>query len=221
MSQKLMVNADLSYNFSNNGIEQYSLIENGVMVSTYGNVARRRDASLTLWANWNPWVKTRFTVNFRGSYVDYKSQQLGLHNYGYNMNVFANVQQTLPYDIVASANVMYNSGQKTLQGNVKGLTFIGFNLSKSFLKDKSLNVSLKANSPFKKNVEIDFVNHTTGYRQETHIVTPIRTIGVSVSWRFGNLKASVKKTARSIENDDVTPANQGTTTPGSAAVTGM
>ncbi len=221
MSQKFMINADLGYNFSNNGIEQYSQIREGIMVNTYGNVARRRDASLSVWANWNPWVKTRFTVNLRGSYVDFKSQQLGLHNYGYNLNVFANAQQTLPWDMTLSANVMYNTGQKTLQGNVAAMAFLGFDLSKSFLKDKSLSVSLKANSPFQKNIKINTVNHTDSYRQETLIVTPIRTFGFSVSWRFGNLKASVKKTARSIENDDVAPATQGSAVPGTNIGAGM
>mgnify|MGYP006872992440 FL=1 len=42
----------------------------------------------------------------------------------------------------------------------------------------------------------DFRDYSTSWRRG-------RQFAVSVSWRFGSLKASVKKAAHSIENDDV------------------
>ena len=59
----------------------------------------------------------------------------------------------------------------------------------------------------KKNIEFDSETTAATFSQKNHISVPLRSFGVHLSWRFGNLKASVKKTSRSINNDDVTKSS--------------
>ena len=63
----------LNYSFVNNGIEQYSFIKDGVMNSTYDNIGKSKNINLSLFLNWNMSPKTRFNINGRGAYVDYRS----------------------------------------------------------------------------------------------------------------------------------------------------
>jgi hypothetical protein len=80
-----------------------------------------------------------------------------------------------------------------------------FTLQRSFLKEDRLTVRLTANTPFHKKVHDK--SHTTqgdilGW-SDAKSVANARYFKVSVSYRFGKLKASVKKTDTSIENDDI------------------
>ena len=102
--------------FINNGIERYSFMNNGVMESTYGNVSKTKQTRLSLWANWNPGSKTRISINASGSYADYKSEAINSHNYGFQGNLFGNIQQTLPWKLRLS---LYGGGSTpyiSLQG---------------------------------------------------------------------------------------------------------
>ena len=202
-AQKFMINAGLDYSFTNNGIERYSVANGGIMTSTYGNVTKRNRVGLNVWCNWNPWPKTRLMLSFNGSYHSYKSQVLNSELDGFSGNLFANIQQTLPHQFTISAMAFGNTGHVEFQNKSKGMVSYGFNLSKSFFKDKSLTITLNAMSPFKKHIKIETNSVTNTYEQHSDIRVPIRRFGVSLSWRFGNLKASVKKTSRSIQNDDV------------------
>jgi len=202
-SQKLMIDLNLGYEFSNNGIEEYQTLKDGVMSTTYGNVSDSKVLGLGAWINYTPWAKTRLMINFYGAYTDSKSEILGLHSYGFSMNTYGSVQQTLPRDFNVSMYVGGYTKTKDLQYTNPGFLFYGMSVSKSFLKDKRLNVSLRANNLFKKNMTFGQTSNTTDFYYKSTAYTPVRAFGVSVSWRFGDLKTSVKRTERSINNDDV------------------
>lgn len=89
-----------------------------------------------------------------------------------------------------------------LQG--KGSSFFDYGLSvnKSFLK-KRLSLSAFASNFFKKYMNNTSTLEGTGFTQESWNKYSRQRFGVSVSYRIGELKASVKKAARTISNDDV------------------
>ena len=205
--QKLMLNINANYNFTDNGIEQYSTIKDGVITTTYGNVARRRTVGGDLWCNYSPWAKTRIMLSLRLNYNDYKSDVLNQHTSGFALNAFTSIQQTLPYNINVSVYFGGHSKQKGLQSTMTGMSFHGFTLSKSFFKDKSLTLSLRTSSPFQKYLKFNSDLDSETFSQKSNIRVPVRSFGMTLSWRFGNLKASVKKTSRSINNDDVTKSS--------------
>lgn len=203
-SQRLNMNLGLRYNFVNNGIEGYSFVDGaGVQNSTYGNIARRHVLTLAAWVNWNPTENTRFTVNFNGSYSDYRSDVIPDKNSGFAVNAYASYQQNLFWKI---KGYLYGGGSTpriSLQGENVGYYFYGLTLNRSFLKEDRLEVSVFASDFFEadrtmtRKVVSESFRNTSVYHQK-----PYR-FGVSVSWRFGSLNASVKKASRTISNDDV------------------
>ena len=87
----------------------------------------------------------------------------------------------------------------------RGSSYYDYSVSvnRSFLKEKRLTVSAFVGNFFKKYMKNK--NTLTGddFWQESTSRYSRQRFGVSVSYRIGELKASVKKAARSIENDDV------------------
>lgn len=74
------------------------------MNSTYDNIGKSKNINLSLFLNWNMSPKTRFNINGRGAYVDYRSSGLDLKNHGWEGNLFGSFQQTLPWDLRLSLN---------------------------------------------------------------------------------------------------------------------
>ncbi len=216
-SAKFSINASLNYAFTNNGIERYSFMNNGVMESTFDNIGKRQNTRLSLWMNWNPGSKTRISVNASGSYSDFKSEKLDTKNSGFNGNLFGNIQQTLPWDIRFS---VYGGGSTpyiSLQGKGSSYYYYGFNFSRSFLKEKRLNVSINASNIFNKYQKYDNETVTDTFRSWSESKSPQSSFGFSVSWRFGELKAQVKKANRGIHNDDMKSGGDGSSGGGAAS----
>lgn len=115
--------------------------------------------------NWNPGSTTRLSLNTSGSYSDYQSKELNSYNSGFSGDVFANVQQTIPWELRLS---LYGGGSTpyvSLQGKGSSFYYYGINLSRSFLKEKRLNISLFA-SNFSRNTPPTAVKH--GQRPSVH-----------------------------------------------------
>ena len=215
-SAKFNVNANFGYSFVNNGIQNYSFMNNGVMESTYGNIGHTQRTSLSLWMNWNPGSKTRLSINASGSYVDLKSDEAFLRqsNSGFNGNLFLNAQQTLPWDLRFS---LYGGGSTpyiSLQGKGSSYAYYGFSLSRSFLKEKRLSVSINTSNLFHKYLTFKNETVTDTFRSWSESKQQQRSFGLNISWRFGELKAQVKKAARSITNDDVLSGGNSNSTGG-------
>lgn len=202
-SQKLNVNTRVDYSFVNNGIEQYSFIKDGVMNSTYDNVGKSRNISLSLFLNWNMSSTTRFNINGRGAYVDYRSTGLDAKNHGFEGNLFGSFQQTLPGDIRLSLNGGGGSPHISLQGDGSSFYYYAIGLSRSFLKEKRLTVSINTSNLFNKYISFENNISTSTFRSSNITKMPMRYYGFNISWRFGELKAQVKKAVRSINNDDL------------------
>ena len=204
-SAKFNVNATLNYSFVDNGIERYSFMNNGIMESTYGNIGHTKRTRFSLWMNWNPGSKTRLSINAGGMYADYKSNEpyLQVSNSGFSGDLFLNAQQTLPWDLRFS---LYGGGSTpyiSLQGKGSSYSYYGFSLSRSFLKEKRLTVSVNTSNLFHKYMTFKNETVTDTFRSWSETKNQQRSFGLNISWRFGELKAQVKKTARSINNDDV------------------
>ena len=214
---KFSVNANLNYTFTNNGIESYSFMEDGILNNTYENAGKKQITRLSLWMNWNPGNKTRISINASGSYSDYSSDILDTKNSGFNGNVFGNIQQTLPWDLRLS---VYGGGSTpyiTLQGKGSSYYYYGLGLTRSFLKEKRLSISLSANNIFNKYNTYESNTLTDTFRSWNKNKYYNLGYALSISWRFGELKTQVKKTSRTINNDDVKSggsSSQGSSTGG-------
>ena len=175
------------------------------MESTYGNIGHTQNTSLSLWMNWNPGNKTRLSVNASGTYTDLRCDEsfLKQSNNGFYGNLFLNAQQTLPWDLRFS---LYGGGSSpyiSLQGKGSSYMYYGFSLSRSFLKEKRLSVSINTSNIFHKYLSFKSETVTDTFRSCYDSKNMQQSYGLNISWRFGELKAQVKKANRSINNDDL------------------
>ena len=213
-TQKFNINIGLRYSFTNNSINSVkSLIPDTeiqglpnptgkeVLYSTYYNMGKNRTVGLNSYINWNATSTTRLYMNLSGSY-SYMKGANDLKNDGWSMFAFGGLQQTLPKDWRISLNLMGQTPWIMLQG--RGSSFFDYNLSvnKSFLK-KRLTLSAFASNFFKKYIRNTSKLEDVNFIQDSWSRYSRQRFGVSISYRIGELKASVKKAARSISNDDV------------------
>lgn len=214
-AQKFSINASVSYSFVNNSIEQYSYIVEdpqspykGAMWSTYDNIGKKRQVGLFLYGNWNPVPLFRIYMNGGVDYVDLKSPSLGIEKDGVSGRIFAGTQFNFPKDFHLNLNGGYFSPWIMLQGKQSPFYFAGLNVSKDFLK-KKLSVSVGAQNPFWKTMEMKSTTNGDGFTQVSKNWRSAREFRFSISYRFGTLKESIKKVRRGISNDDMKGGSSG------------
>lgn len=147
-TQKFNINLSARYSFTNNSIEQVTEqvkdteiegLQNPtgkeVLYSTYQNIGKSRNASLSGYVNWNATSNTRIYANLYGNYT-YMEGANGLKNDGWNLFAYGGAQQSLPHDWRISLNIYGQTPWIMLQG--KGSSFFDYGLSvnKSFLNKR-------------------------------------------------------------------------------------
>lgn len=214
-NSKLTYTLTGTYRFVNNSIESVDRLVNDrdieglpnptgkdVIYSSYANIGHIQYAGLMAYANWTPITNTRITLNGSVGY-SHMSDGQSLRNHGWCTNIDASLQQTFAKTWIFNASYYVQTPQPTLQGKDARYQWYNFSLSKSFM-DKRLTLTANIINPFGKRYFC--------YRSET-VADNFRTTassswcqlyyGVSVRFRIGKLKASVKHTERTVENNDV------------------
>lgn len=214
-NSKLTYTLTGTYRFVNNSIESVDRLVNDrnieglpnptgkdVIYSSYANIGHIQYAGLMAYANWTPITNTRITLNGSVGY-SHMSDGQSLRNHGWCTNIDASLQQTFAKTWIFNASYYVQTPQPTLQGKNARYQWYNFSLSKSFM-DKRLTLTAYIINPFGKRYFC--------YRSET-VANNFRTTassswcqlyyGVSVRFRIGKLKASVKHTERTVENNDV------------------
>lgn len=203
-SQKFSVNFSATYSTSYNGLTFYSFIKDGVEHSTSGNFLHSKQWSFDTYLNVNPWKSTAFTLNGNLKYSDLKSYRTSDHNYGFSGNFFAMLRQDLPWKLKFGLGVGANWNDISLQGQSSKFKYYFLNLSRSFLEEDRLTVTLNGFNIFNPRQTFNNTTQTAMFRSsESYVIHGLSRVSLGISWRFGKLRAVVKKTARSIENSDV------------------
>lgn len=205
IGRKITYNVVPGFTFSNNAIgEVRGVSDDGKTTSTYGNVNKALWAGVSGYAQWTPFSKTSIMVSGNVGYQNIKSNELGLSNDGAQGNVYGNLSQQLPLGLRLSAYGGWNSSNvSSLYGENGNNGWYGASLQWSGSKDKRLTVALSATNLFDK-----YKRYTTritqgDYTEHNSTRYSSRFINLSISYRFGSLKASVKKTDTSIKNNDL------------------
>ena len=229
-TQIFSVNAALSYSTSVTGLTSYSFVQDGIQHTTYGNFLHSKIVGLDLFANTMLTKKTTLMLNGNVSYSDYKSYRTGDHNSGFGGRVFGMLRHEFPAKIKFNLGFGKNWNRVNLQGTGEGFLFYFGSLSRSFLKDDRLTVEVHAFNIFNSDHTFSNTIETANFLSRNDItVHGMGRVGIGLSWRFGSLKATVKKAARTIENDDVqtnqssqaTQQTGGTGQTGTGGMTGM
>ncbi len=210
-SPKLTVNVSANYSYVNNSIESYTKLkasDSKVKERTYDNIGRNQRVGMYLNASWTPNKVLRISFNGGLNYTDLKSADLNAANSGLNGNGYINAQVTLPKDFRINAYGMYYSGWVMLQGEQSPQYFTSISVNKDFLK-KKLTVSLSCSNPISKNRKYEYSTFNEYFYTNSISHYPAREGRISISYRFGNMKESIKKVQRGISNDDVKGGGSG------------
>lgn len=209
IKQKIVFNATAGFDWADNGIAAVNYVDNnGFIRSTFDNVGQVRQLSLSSFVQWSLGSKTRLMLNASVSYDSYKQNGMDLNRW--KKSIYANLTQKLPWNISGELMVMHmdmgpSSVYSYTEVPLKYSLVINATLRRSFLKEDRLTVSLNCLTPI----------GDSGMKINTHIVNGsytglssiyqhnVRMLKLSVAYRFGSLNTSVKKTAKTIENDDM------------------
>ena len=194
-----------AYSFSSGGISSVQTAKGDVRYTTYDNILRYRRFSVEQYVQWKPFDGTTLIINNNLRYEHNENPNLGYCTHGWSDIGYVHLTQKLPWKLR-----LYLSVNGKIGHSPSGVYYIQHSwynyyasLQRSFLKGDRLTVRLGANSPFDKYLPsvAETVNgNNRDYQQSWNRG---RCFTISVNWRFGSLKSSVKKTEHSIENDDV------------------
>ena len=205
VGQRLTLQLAPGYQFSNGGIASIQTANGDVRYLTYDNIQRYRRATFEQYVQWRPFETTTLVFNNTARYEHYENPNLGYRNFGWSDNIYVNLSQKLPWRLQLSLSAYGKIGHNPVNVYYQQHSWYGYyaSLQRSFLKDDRLTVRIMTNDPFNRYTKYadeavngDFRDLGTSYNRG-------RQFAISVSYRFGSLKASVKKAEHSIENDDV------------------
>ncbi len=211
ISSKFNLDFNVSHGFTNNAvIGVRELLENDVLYSSYINGGHNKTFNMSLFWRLQAGKKTSVMMNAGANYADYRNPSYQISANGWGYWGFMRVSQKLPWELEVSAmgNIWRNSislYSKTTF-NFSDNVWYALALQRSFLKEKRLTARVSINNPFGKNrkcfrsepINVGY----TGYN-ESYYFNQANQFQCSLSYRFGSINAQVKKTAKSIKNDDL------------------
>jgi len=205
MGQRLTLNLAPAFHFCNNGISRMDKTIGDVVHTTYENMGSYRRLQMEFYLQWRPFDKTTLVVNGNIRNERYANDNLGLTLSRCSAFYYANLTQQLPWELrlTLSAYGQFGKRPNDVYTYLEGWHDYSFALQRSFLRDERLTVRLSANHCFSKWSDMkartlngDFVGTEESQNRG-------RSFMLSISYRFGGLKGSVKKTETTIENDDI------------------
>lgn len=212
---KLTFNISPAFYITNGMISDIRFVDDGRDVTTYGNVVRERSLWITYYVQTTPWKGASLSINGGTGYNWQGNPGIaaladgtptnGLRLHGWHGDFGANFSQMLPWEIKFNAGGGANYGREPQSVYAFGgkYTWNYISLQRSFLSDKRLTIGINAANLF-----FPKMNYTTRTVQGDAIgfdrsSKDRRQFLISISYRFGKLKASVKRAEKSIKNNDV------------------
>ena len=207
VGKKLTLQFVPHYSYYHNGIGSLVYSQGDVRYSTYGNNLKQHRWQMEGYVQWKPFDGTTLVanLNFTDNYA--KNTDANLSQHTDNLFYYVNLSQKLPWNLRFTAYTFGQFGHSPMNiyAYSRAWNRYVFTLQRSFLSDDRLTVSLLACAPFHK--DMHYETRTTqgdilGWGDDINAQNG-RYFKLTVSYRFGKLKASVKKTETTIENSDV------------------
>ena len=211
---KFNISLSPQYTFTNNSIENVVKMMRDtdipglkhptgidVLYTSYANIGRSQSFHFNSYINWNASKNTRVYMNSRLSYTDMDDGGT-MSNCGWTLFAYGGAQQTLPKNWNISCNLYAYTPSIMLQGRGSSYSNYSISIQKSWMK-KRLNLTLSASNFLKKYKMFDYRTTDTYFEAANWSRNVAQRFTLTVSYRIGELKASVRKAERSISNDDV------------------
>ena len=193
------------YHHTYDGISDIQTAKDDIRYRTYDNILSYRRFSVEQYVQWKPFEGTTLVVNNNLRYEHNENPNLGYRTFGWSDNYYVNLSQKLPWKLLLYLSSSGKIGRSPSDVYTMRHSYFDYyaSLQRSFLKADRLTVRIAANAPFNKywSSEAETVNGS--YHDFQQSWNRARSFTIAVTYRFGSLKASVKKTEHSIDNDDI------------------
>lgn len=209
-------NIGFEYTIANDAISGFQFLENrdgrDINVTTFANIGRTRQAALIGFLNWNIIHNMSLNLNGRLAYNTLKAPSLGYSNHGWGGNIGGAWNYTVAQVNKFSAYGGWYARNLNVQGYNTGFYYYGVSASRDFLPSKNLTIGISANNFLQKSVKF-----TSFSKTHESIVTSVGRsfsqwdVALSITWKFGSLKAQVKHTGADINNDDINSSSNNNT----------
>ena len=193
------------YHHTSDGISDIQTAKDDIRYRTYDNILRYRRFSVEQYVQWKPFDGTTIVLNNNLRYEHYENPNLGYRTFGWSDNYYVNLSQKLPWKLLLYLSSYGKIGRSPSDVYTMRHSYFGYyaSLQRSFLKADRLTVRIAANAPFNKYWSSEAETVNGNYRDFQQSWNRARSFTIAITYRFGSLKASVKKTEHSIDNDDV------------------
>jgi hypothetical protein len=206
-------NIGLNYSFADNTIQNITRLQDTVTFTTYQNVGS--DKSLAANINVSYPLTKKITLNVNGrisqvwlkGYVNgqlYTNQGVQGYTFGYVGYKFADTWR-------AGANAGFYTSNILLQGKSNASVFNSYSVQKDIFNKKG-TIFVNVSNPESQYRSSKSYTRDPAFYQSNQTNYPYRTFNIGFNYRFGKLKADIKKNQRGINNDDTkgktTGANQ-------------
>ncbi|MGN7988813.1 outer membrane beta-barrel protein [Pedobacter sp. 22226] len=203
--KKGSLNLSLSYNFANNTQQQvyeYLPAQNLTRITSF-NIGKSRLLGTN--ANFNYPITAKWNVNLSANlnYIWLEGMINGVLAKNSGLTGYSSFTTSYKFEKTWKTSVSFNYGAPDvmLQGQSNYYYYLGFSGSKDIIKDK-LTFSAMVANPFQKYRAYRSYTEGVNFTQERIRENPFRRISFGLNWKFGKLKGSIKKSERSISNDD-------------------
>ncbi len=200
---------------SNNNMTTYTYQQSGITYHTYSDKVHSRYYGLNASLSLRPSQRLNLSFTVQGGYNDLSFAPQGIYTDRFSFSENLNLDVALWKEGRLMVGEYYNSGDGHLGGWTEEFWYYYAGLKQSLFK-KRLDLSLMVTNPFNGTTEWENHTSTPTYAGYSKTVMKSRSVSLRISWRFGKQNVQVKRTSRTIQNDDVQQSAGQSPQPGGA-----
>lgn len=201
----------INYMNEANMITDIIFLQNGLINSTYDNIGRWQNLELELNLSWQPLAD--FNINFYNgnsrNWMKADSELLKCSKNYWQSYFNLSADYLFPCKIRLSGWGGFNTPWQDLQSKGQSFYYYGLGISRSFLKDDALQITLNTNNFLPTHRQNKYTQESETVKQSVSFRYPQWHVGLGINFRFGGLKAQVKRTAAQIEEEAESEAGKG------------
>lgn len=209
VSRKLTLDITTGYTFTNNAIISIMDVQGNHTYSNYANAGHNKAFNTSVFMQWMMTPKTSIMCNLNAEYNHYANKSLNITNSGWSGYGYMRISQKLPWKLTCNLGAFSYLGSVSMYSITRpmGVAASNWNISlqRNFLKEDRLSVRLSLSNPITTaHPKMQTKSYNTSYKTIATAWQPTRRMFmIGISYRFGKMSGYVKKTAKSISNDDL------------------
>lgn len=200
MTTKLTIGLNASLSLCDDAIAGVKWVEDNRFMSSYDNSGKVNYFQVVPYIQWQITPTTKLVSNSTVTWVDKANTSLGLAMHRWNFDSYNQLTQKLPAKLTLTLSAYFDYGTPTtLYSYDCAWQNFSVSLQRSFLKEDRLTTFVRCS--YRNDIKTHYVKGD--YIGSQRVDGPNWNLQFGVSYRFGSLKASVKKTAKQVSNDDL------------------